>query len=308
MELQSEQQIMADWESSSPKISVCCITFNHEKYIEEALHGFLMQQTKVPFEILIHDDASTDSTQEILKGYQAKYPNLIFGIYQTENQWSKGVKRINPDFNFSRAKGKYIAMCEGDDFWTDPFKLQKQYEYLEANPDCSVCFTATTLYQDKNPEKSEIYRPKKVNVDTIFTIEETIWKPGNFMTTVSMFFRTEYVKQLPEWVMEAPVGDMPLSLYLGTKGDYGYINDVTCSYRLMASGSWSANKDFERRRKIVQGLLKTMRDFNEFTNYKYDKYVKREIRRIKFNDKKSIVKRAIAETSIGAWLKKKFNL
>ncbi len=118
-------------------VSISCITFNHEQYISDAIESFLMQQTNFNYEILIHDDASTDRTVEIIKEYQKKYPNLIKPIYQTENQYSKGadVSFINE----KRAVGKYLSICEGDDYWTDPHKLQKQFDFMEEHPECSLC-------------------------------------------------------------------------------------------------------------------------------------------------------------------------
>jgi len=110
--------------SDDPIVSICCITYNHEKYIRDAIEGFLMQKTLFPIEILIHGDASTDKTADIIKEYEVKYPDIIKPIYQTENQFSKGVS-ISATYQFPRARGKYIAICEGDDYWTDPHKLQK---------------------------------------------------------------------------------------------------------------------------------------------------------------------------------------
>ncbi len=114
-------------------LSISCITFNHAYYVKECLDGFLMQKTSFPFEILIHDDCSTDGTKEIIEEYVAKYPDIIFPIFQTENQYSKGVRGMMARFNFPRSRGKYLALCEGDDYWTDPYKLQKQVDFLEAN-------------------------------------------------------------------------------------------------------------------------------------------------------------------------------
>ena len=120
-------------------VSICCITYNHEKYIRDALESFLNQKTNFDFEILIHDDASTDKTSEIIQEYEKKYPNIIKPIYQIENQYSKGIS-INDTFNFSRAGGKYIALCEGDDYWLDSNKLQKQVDYMGKNHECTLCF------------------------------------------------------------------------------------------------------------------------------------------------------------------------
>lgn len=120
-------------------VSISCITYNHEPYIRKCLDGFVMQKTNFIFEVLIHDDASTDGTATIIREYVDKYPNLIKPIFQTENQYSKGVP-ISQTYNWPRARGKYIALCEGDDYWTDPYKLQKQVDFLEANSDYSLCF------------------------------------------------------------------------------------------------------------------------------------------------------------------------
>src|SRR5690554_6365417 len=122
-------------------LSICCLTYNHKPFIEKAINSFLTQKTNFSFEVLIHDDASTDGTSEIVKAYESKYPSIIKPIYQTENQWSKGLRSITVNYNFTRAKGKYIAICEGDDYWTDPHKLQKQVEFLEENEEYVMCFT-----------------------------------------------------------------------------------------------------------------------------------------------------------------------
>ena len=134
-------------DKSQKLVSICCITYNHAPFIRQCLDGFLMQEppTGVPadepwYEILIHDDASTDGAAEIIKEYAAKYPNLIFPLYEEVNQYSQGKENIIDMYNYGRARGKYIAYCEGDDYWTDPHKLQKQVDFMEAHTDYSVCF------------------------------------------------------------------------------------------------------------------------------------------------------------------------
>ena len=122
-----------------PLLSIICITYNHKDFIRQALEGFVMQKTNFKFEVLIHDDASTDGTADIIREYEAKYPDIIKPIYQKENQFSKGV-HILKTFIYPRVLGKYVALCEGDDYWTDPNKLQKQVDFLEAHPEYSGCF------------------------------------------------------------------------------------------------------------------------------------------------------------------------
>ena len=120
------------------KVSIICNAYNHEKYIRDALDGFVMQKTNFKFEVLIHDDASTDHTADIIREYENEYPDIIKPIYSKENQYSKkdgSLSRIQ----YGRAKGRYIAICEGDDYWTDPLKLQKQYDAMEKHPEVDIC-------------------------------------------------------------------------------------------------------------------------------------------------------------------------
>jgi glycosyltransferase involved in cell wall biosynthesis len=127
-------------DSTIPFVSVVCKTYMHENYIRKCLEGFLIQKTTFPVEILINDDASTDRTTQIINEFQTKYPKLFKTTFQTENQYKRNPK--TPDFiKPLKKQGKYIAKCEGDDYWTDPMKLQKQVEILEANPTFSACFT-----------------------------------------------------------------------------------------------------------------------------------------------------------------------
>lgn len=138
----TQEQIMQNWtvkDTENPLVSVRCITYNHEPYIAQAIDGFLMQKTDFPFEVIIHDDASTDKTADIIREYERKYPLIIKPIYQTENQYSKRngsiAKAIDP-----KLKGKYIAFCEGDDYWIDPNKLQMQVDFLEKKLEHRMCY------------------------------------------------------------------------------------------------------------------------------------------------------------------------
>jgi len=133
-----EPIILSRISDQKPLVSVVSITYNHEPYIRDCLEGFLMQKTDFPFEVIIHDDASTDHTADIIREYYEKRPDLFHVIIERENQYSKGTEVSTPLIKM--AQGKYIALCEGDDFWTDSLKLQKQFNFLEKKPDCSLCF------------------------------------------------------------------------------------------------------------------------------------------------------------------------
>jgi len=139
-----------------PKVSICCLTYNHEPFIRKCLEGFMMQKTDFSFEILIHDDASTDGTPGIIREYEAKHPDIIKPIYQTENQASKGIKNTLI-YQFPRVKGEYIAFCEGDDYWTDMYKLQKQVDFLDQNPDYTLCCHRYDTYDVEESRKEPEY-------------------------------------------------------------------------------------------------------------------------------------------------------
>jgi glycosyltransferase involved in cell wall biosynthesis len=168
---------------NNPLVSINCITYNHELFIRDALEGFLMQKTDFEFEILIHDDASTDNTANIIREYEAKYPDLIKPIYQTENQYSKG-NNPNRVYQFPRAKGKYIAMCEGDDYWTDPYKLQKQVDFLEANHEYSAC----THYYDMIINNEVVTADNLIERDVVLP---DILNSNTSFQTATVVFRRE---------------------------------------------------------------------------------------------------------------------
>lgn len=261
---------------STPLVSICCLTYNHAGYIRDALDGFLIQQTDFPIEILIHDDASIDGTEEIIREYERKYPNIIKPLYEQENQWEKG-RRGSAVFNFPRAKGKYIALCEGDDYWTDPQKLQKQVEFLEEHEDCSMCFhPVRTVFI--NQDKEEVITGPKLNENHIFSSNEII--RGIFIRVVSMVIHTRVVEDLPAWVLSAPYGDLPLQLMGASEGNVGYLGgDAMSVYHRGVPGAWSEleNGDKESRRKWYkkrfQDHLTIFNLFNENTKFKFSKEI-----------------------------------
>lgn len=143
--------------TNPPFVSICCITYNHHLYIRQCLNGFLMQKTNFAFEVIINDDCSTDGTTEILREYASKYPDIIKPIFQDENQYAKGVRGMFQHFVFPKAQGKYIAICEGDDYWTDPLKLQKQVDYLETHSNFSMCFHRVKCFAEKGRVGQDIF-------------------------------------------------------------------------------------------------------------------------------------------------------
>ncbi len=226
-------------------VSVCCITYNQENYIRQCLDGFIMQKTNFLFEVLIHDDASTDKTQEIIREYEIKYPDIIKPIYQKENQHSQG-KRISSVYNFPRAKGKYIAMCEGDDYWIDPLKLQKQVDFLEKNPEYGLVYTSAKVFDQKKAR----FLNKKIGFSQ--SCFEDLLK-HNGIPTLTTLYRKEYLdlylaEGLPkkEWLM----GDYPIWLYITSKSRVKFIDEITSVYRLLSSSA-SHFKTFEGQKNFL---------------------------------------------------------
>ena len=220
-----------------PLVSICCITYNHKEYIRDALDGFLSQRTDFPYEILINDDASTDGTADIIREYEQKYPEKIRALLQTENQYSKGITNPSGAFNFPRVRGSYVAMCEGDDYWTDPEKLQKQVDYMEAHPDCSLCFHSARIITVDGSLSDKRMRPYPES--RIVSPSEIVDKPQGY-AMASMMFRSEIIRKLPKYYVNCPVGDTPLQLMAAATG-YGYYMDQDMSvYRLGAAVSWTS--------------------------------------------------------------------
>lgn len=176
--------------SATPLVSICCITYNHASYIRKSLDGFLMQKTSFPVEILIHDDASTDGTADIIRDYAARFPDIVFPLFEEENQYSKPVHKHIDFYNYERARGKYVAYCEGDDYWTDPLKLQRQVDFLETHSDYSVCWHRYRRYYPKDnrwedDRCGELFHEQEEGVD----IDIATYFSGWYTQALTMVFR-----------------------------------------------------------------------------------------------------------------------
>lgn len=222
-------------------VSVSCIAYNHITFIQQCLSGFMMQKCSFNFEVLIHDDASTDGTQDIIREYEKKYPDIIKPIYQRENQYSKGVDVFG--LNISRAKGKYIALCEGDDYWTDPYKLQKQVDFLESHPDYVMCSHRFNQYiQDKNfleEEKDSTFQGTNYDLKNLIG--------GKWLTqTLTVMYRRSALdlKQYDLYGMSMDI----ILFYALLKNGKGYcFPDIMGVYRLHGGGVWSEVSLNQRR-------------------------------------------------------------
>lgn len=252
-------------------VSISCITYNHEKYIADAIESFLMQKTNFNFEILIHDDASTDRTADIIREYEKKYPELIKPIYQLENQDSKGEDVFI--INSKRAKGKYLAICEGDDYWTDIYKLQKQVEYMENHPECSLCVHGGIIVTASEKKIKKYNRPNKGN--KIFNVDEVIAGGGGLFLTNSLFFPTEFINNRPAFLNNAPVADYPFAINLSMLGTVFYMDELMSAYRVGDSGSWTSRNmsNIEKEIKHYNEIANMLDEVNLYTNRKFEKTI-----------------------------------
>jgi len=260
---------------SRPLVSISCITYNHRKFIEKCLDGFLEQKGDFSFEILIHDDASTDGTAEIIKEYQKKYPEIVKPIFQKVNQWSLGQRGMNARYNFERAKGEFIALCEGDDYWIDNFKLQKQLDILKNNIQYSACFSdATIVDQEGVIVKDKYCRFQK---GQRLTLKDIIGSSGGFYPTGSLLFRKNFDK-LPSFALNYTSGDRVLALFLGSRGDLYFLNERTCAYRVHSGGAYTSIMNDNIKRNILRREnISLLKQFNSYTDFKYDKEFKESI-------------------------------
>lgn len=255
----------------SPLVSVCMITYNHENYIQDAIEGVLMQETSFPFEVIIHDDASTDKTADIIRKYAAEDAR-IKPIYQTENQYSKGIRAF-PHYVWPQAQGKYVAVCEGDDYWTDPHKLQKQVGFLENNSDCSLCFHAIEVKSCSGEgEKSRVMRYEAAQGTGKYNPRELLKTGAPVAKLASFVLPSEIVKNLPKWYYDAPIGDIPLKFICASKGDFGYIDEPMGVYRAMVPGSFTSKKAAMPYGQIMKHYHDTADYVNSFNAYSGGKY------------------------------------
>lgn len=230
-------------------VSICCQTYNHVNYIEECLNGFLMQKTNFKFEILLRDDASTDGTTEVVKEYSTKYPDIIRPLIYEENQFVKGVSPFMD--NVKRAKGEYIAICEGDDYWTDPYKLQKQVDFLERNERFRFCGSGNEFLTD------QVLTPNKKTIIGQVNLMNAL---SGFVchTSTFMFYRSDI---LDFYMVKELAGDVQILCHVLSKSD-GYVFPESMSvYRINHKGIHSALNITEQTYYLLITQLWKMRKF-----------------------------------------------
>lgn len=265
-------------ENSEIKVSVLVTAYNHEKFLRDCLDSMVCQKTNFQFEIIVHDDVSTDGTVEIIKEYKNKYPELIIPIFEKENQYSKNVSMFE-DCLLPYSRGQYIALCEGDDRWCDKNKLQKQFDFMETHPNYVACFHNTIMHDLSGKYSDKLFNQVKKVTDLT---EDYVFNSG-YIHTSSYFIKRENFNKL-EFGKKCWMGDFVLLTSVFLQGKIACLPDISSIYNwnnvngVMLS---EIGKSKEHEIKSSQTLIKYLEQYNKFTNLKYSMRINPIISRTK---------------------------
>lgn len=262
-------------------LSIVCTAYNHEKYIRKTLEGFVKQKTDYKYKVIVHDDASTDKTRDIIDEFVKKYPDLFVVIYQKENQYSKGID-IYKKFIQPLIDTKYTAICEGDDYWCSEDKIQLQIDYLENHPNCSMCVHNTSFISENG-----ILLNKNINnLGSSFNFNTSDIITNRYFHTSSYIYRTDLVKNFPKEFYMQGAGDYPLTIYLSLFGEIHYINKIMSCYRVGSVNSWT-QKVMKNREKAIEhnnSAVLALKKMNLYTNFKYNNAFEKQITYYKYQN------------------------
>lgn len=254
------------------KVIIRCLVYNHEPYLRDCLEGFVIQQTNFPFKAVVHDDASTDNSAAIIREYAEKYPHIIEPIYETENQYSKHDGSLGRIMNAATlGRSPYLAYCEGDDYWIDPLKLQKQVDYMDAHPECTMTcsnveiHTPNGIIADKKQQENWFYSEKS----TIIPTNKIIKHAGH---TCTLMIKSNLYNQYPISCKTCKVGDYPLQIWAALNGSIYCFKDKTAVYRYESIGSWSANQKIINNKKKAKTDISIINMLNDLNNWSKKKY------------------------------------
>ena len=250
-----ENSITMQERESKILVAIHCLVYNHEPYLRDCFEGFVMQKTNFRFVAIVHDDCSTDHSVDIIREYEAKYPDIFRPIYETENQDSKPDGSLGRIMNaaIDATGAKYMAMCEGDDYWTDPYKLQKQVDYMEAHPECSMCFHRVQILDELSHELQPDFLE-----DVPYSKDGLRLAQGNYIHFVSVMFRKNgSVDEKYAKVGRISMGDQILYHLYAEVGHFKKLPDIMGVYRV-GNGQWSAASDAYRHLMSVISLSKTV--------------------------------------------------
>ena len=248
-------------------VTVICLAYNHGPYIRDALEGFVRQKTSFPFEVIVHDDASTDCTPEIIREYAARYPGIIRPVLQTENQHSKGIP-ISRAFLFPLVRGRYVALCEGDDYWTDPLKLSRQVEALEAHPGVDIC--AHKVLKTKNGAPHGYEGPGRGG---LIPAERVILGGGGFVATSSIMCRAGCYLDIPP-MRETLFIDYTLQVQGALRGGMLYLPDCMGVYRRGVPHSWTTVHSGANKADAYPQFISMLDELDAYTQGRFHAAIK----------------------------------
>ncbi|AHL76051.1 glycosyl transferase family 2 [Stutzerimonas stutzeri] len=266
MQPKREDEVMAAWGTGcEPRVSIVCLAYNHAPFIRETLDGFLQQETDFPFEVIVHDDASTDSTAAIIREYAARYPSLINPIYQRENQYRQGVT-VSTQL-FAQARGRYIAYCEGDDYWTDPRKLQIQVDFLEQHRDYVMTYHDAFMFNDKGVVRSPHMQGKLRRDASARQLMQA--RP---VSTLTACFRN-LLQELPPELRGVEVLDICWWSLLGAYGKGKFIDEIKpAAYRVHEGGIFSMRSSKQRIQMSMHAYYSLARYYQRIGNQSLYEY------------------------------------
>ncbi|GAB3177307.1 hypothetical protein GCM10027291_40830 [Telluribacter humicola] len=255
-----------------PKVSVTILTYNQAAFIGEAIESAVNQITDFEYEILVGDDYSNDGTRDIILEYQKKYPDKVKPVFHTKNLGQNGL--FNTIETLKLAQGQYIAHMDGDDYWTDPQKLQRQADFMDAHPTYSACFhNAYITYEDGTPTE-ELNPPDQkpvIEADDLIG-EQEIW----FMATSAVMFRNGLM-HYPDWFLKSSSGDIPRYIILTKFGPIGYLPYIMSVYRKNTGGA--SFRDYYWDERFLRNRIMMYSGINKETGYKHDRTLKLNIAR-----------------------------
>ena len=275
-------------DEEKPLVSVICLCFNEELYIKQALESILDQKTNFTFEIICHDDASTDGTSNIIQEYAEKYPDKIVPILQEDNKVSKG-EQIILKYIYPVSRGKYMAYCDGDDYWTDKNKLQKQVDFLENHLEYSLCVHNFKFYYE-NTNKIINSKCSKIDKD-ISTRSYILWRKDIPQIGTGLW-RKEIAYHRPELFYKIGgneeslrwISDYPLCIYLSLNGRVKYLKDNMSVWRRRTYGTWSKDaSDIARKLNYNKELVDFCKSLDKFTEKRYHRTICKYINTIYFD-------------------------
>jgi glycosyltransferase involved in cell wall biosynthesis len=260
------------------KVSVVLITYNHERFITQAVESVLNQEVDFPYEVIISEDCSTDGTRGIISEFQRRYPERIRLLLSERN--------LNTNMVLSRgiqtAGGQYIALLDGDDYWTDTCKLQKQARFLDTHPGCSICFhNVRVVYEDGRREAHPFHvqtpeHPISARIPkAVSTLDDLAG--GNFIQTCSVMFRSRLFEEFPPWYDGSPLGDWPLHILNAEHGDIGYLDEVLAAYRVHSGGIWSAQMSRYRTIEDVEKVISMYEVLNRHLKLRYAEKINKKL-------------------------------